>query len=256
MADTIRVRRAGGYTTLQNSMIVDKRLSLKTKGLMAVILSRPDGWDYSVKGLAAFCGVGRDAVRTSLKELEEAGYLTREQSHGEGGKFGGNIYVIRETSGAEPDLLKDAGGPLPGFPSTGEPLTVEPSPENPTQRNNDLKKEGLKDPPKSPQGGRRDKIKLDDDARALLNTYVGEDRELSAALMALMETRTRLRAVNSGIAIKTLLGKLDDLSAGDRGMKLRLIQESVVNSWKSVYQLKGGVRTSPPPARWEVIPID
>ncbi len=164
MADTIQVRRAGGYTTIQNSMIVDKRLSLKTRGLMAVILSRPEGWDYSVRGLAAFCGVGRDAVRTSLDELEKAGYLTREQSHSTDGKFGGNVYIIKETSETETPPTKETAAPLPENPATAEPLpenpaTAEPlpekplpekpSPENPTQRNKDLKN----NTPLTPQGG-------------------------------------------------------------------------------------------------------
>lgn len=157
MADKIRVV-ARGYTVLQNSMIVDKRLTLKTKGLFAVILSRPSTWDFSVAGLAAFCGCGRDAVRGALKELEEAGYLTRQQLHGEGGAFAGNLYTIQESSsppalsdGEDPPLSENpttVDAPLPDFPSA-----EKPSAGNPTERNKDLKKEGLKEPPIVPQGG-------------------------------------------------------------------------------------------------------
>lgn len=110
--------------------------------------------------------------------------------------------------------------------------------------------------PLTPQEKKRDKIKMDDDARALLSTYVGEDRELSEALDALMEVRTEKKAVNSGRAINALLNKLNKLSAGNRDMKLQLIQESLINGWKSVFPLKGGDRLSSPPARREVIPID
>ena len=52
MADMIRLQRSGGYTVLPNGILRDTNLSLKTKGLFAIILSLPEGWDYSVAGLA------------------------------------------------------------------------------------------------------------------------------------------------------------------------------------------------------------
>lgn len=157
MPDAIRVITKRGYTVLQNDMILDKRLSLKTKGLMAVILSRPDGWEFSVSGLAAFCNCGKDTIRGALKELETAGYLARQQLHGENGTFGGNVYVIQESS-VHP---QDEDVPLSDYPTTadaplsGKPSTEKPSSGNPTQRNKDLKKEGLKEPPISPKGEKR-----------------------------------------------------------------------------------------------------
>ena len=155
MSDVIRVERKQGFTVLQNTMLLDKRLSLKTKGLMAVILSRPDNWRYSIAGLSAFCRCGRDAIRSALSELEKAGYLTRQQVHGERGKFAGTVYTIREISDtpAETVALEEAA-PLSGFPTTDEPTTGDPTSENPTQRNKDKKKEGIKNPPIAPQGGR------------------------------------------------------------------------------------------------------
>lgn len=76
MADMIRLQRSGGYTVLPNGILRDTNLSLKTKGLFAIILSLPEGWDYSVAGLATVAGCGRDAIRGALKEMETAGYLT------------------------------------------------------------------------------------------------------------------------------------------------------------------------------------
>ena len=45
------------------SILRDAGLSLKTKGLFAIILSLPEDWDYSVAGLATVAGCGRDAIR-------------------------------------------------------------------------------------------------------------------------------------------------------------------------------------------------
>ena len=176
----IRVKRRG-YTVLQNEMLKDSRLSLKTKGLFAVMLSLPPAWDFTVAGLARINGVGRDAIRSSLAELEEAGYLTREQAHGERGTFAGNVYVVREVSSAP---LEDEQGadeepleaplpenpatveegenpPLPGYPSAGEPSAGEPLPDNPTQLNEDLSKDLSNIPPIVPHedGGQRGKKK-------------------------------------------------------------------------------------------------
>ena len=87
-----------GFTVLYNSALRDERLSLKAIGLFAVMQSFPENWEYSVAGLAARVRAGRDAVRRCLKELEDAGYLVREQAQQENGKFGGAVYTLREQS--------------------------------------------------------------------------------------------------------------------------------------------------------------
>lgn len=131
MAEKIRIKRTSSFTTLQNSMVLDQRISLKARGLMAVMLSRPDDWEFSVSGLAAFCGCGKDQIRSALTELEATDYLVRRQSHAEDGGFSQNEYILHDVS---PSASVDA--PLSGNPTTGNP-----SSGNPTQRKKDLKKE-------------------------------------------------------------------------------------------------------------------
>lgn len=121
-----KVVRHSGYTVMSNYHLRDKRLSLKAKGLLSVILSLPDDWDYTISGLAVICDCGRDMIRAAITELEKAGYITRSQIN-EAGKFGGNQYVIRETP------VEQTAEPLPGFPATENPPTENPLPENPTQ---------------------------------------------------------------------------------------------------------------------------
>lgn len=74
-----RVRKNSDYTTISNHHLRDKNLSLKAKGLLTIMLSLPDSWDYSVNGLVALCKEGRGAVETALKELKEYGYLVVEK---------------------------------------------------------------------------------------------------------------------------------------------------------------------------------
>lgn len=154
MADgVIRVQRSGGYTVLPNGILRDTGLSLKTKGLFAVILSLPEDWDYSVAGLATVAGCGRDAIRSALGEMEQAGYLTRTRSHGEGGKFTGVIYDIRDVAvplSENPTMVEEE--PLSGKPTTGEPTLEKPSSENPTQLNKDIQNKDLINPHSPPEG--------------------------------------------------------------------------------------------------------
>ena len=86
----IQVRRRTGFTVLPNRTLRDNRMSLKTRAILAIMVSMPEDWDYTVSGLAAVCGVGKDAVRTSLREMEIFGYLTRAQLHNEAGHFSRN----------------------------------------------------------------------------------------------------------------------------------------------------------------------
>lgn len=92
----IRVKHTQPFTTVFNSVLRDQRLSLKTLGLYVIMKSFPDDWEYSISGLAARCRIGRDAIRKCLKELEEAGYLLKEQGHQENGKFACNTYVLQD----------------------------------------------------------------------------------------------------------------------------------------------------------------
>lgn len=154
MADMIQIQRSGGYTVLPNGILRDTGLSLKTKGLFAIILSLPEGWDYSVAGLATVAGCGRDAIRGALKEMEAAGYLTRQRAHGEGGKFTGVVYTIRDTAGPlSGNPTMDDPAPLSGNPTTDNPTTVFPTSENPTQLNKDLSSKDLSNTPLPPKGG-------------------------------------------------------------------------------------------------------
>ena len=76
---TFRVNKNVNYTVMSNHHLQDKRLSLKAKGLLSYMLSLPDDWDYSLKGLTVGCKDGLDSVRTAVLELEERGYVRRQK---------------------------------------------------------------------------------------------------------------------------------------------------------------------------------
>lgn len=111
---------------MSNYHLRDACLSLKAKGLLSLMLSLPEGWDYTLAGLAKISKEGKDAIRSTVEELEEAGYIRRRQTQDAAGKFSANEYVIYEAP-------RDQVEPLSENPSTDNPSTEKPSTENPTQ---------------------------------------------------------------------------------------------------------------------------
>ena len=77
-----RVERTRDFTVMSNHHLRDKRLTLKAKGLLSMMLSLPEDWNYSTLGLAAICREGVDAIRGALRELEKEGYVIRRQLRG------------------------------------------------------------------------------------------------------------------------------------------------------------------------------
>ena len=72
---TIRVHKTKNYTVMSNTHLRDKSLSLKAKGLLSVMLSLPDNWDYSIAGLVAICKENETAVKSALNELKNNNYV-------------------------------------------------------------------------------------------------------------------------------------------------------------------------------------
>lgn len=121
-----RVEKNHSYTVMANHHLRDERLSLKSKGLLSVILSLPDDWRISIEGMTQFSADGKDAIRSAIRELTDAGYITRAQTHSEAGTFSGYDYIVHETPAASPSS---------GFPTMEKPTTGNPTTENPTLRN-------------------------------------------------------------------------------------------------------------------------
>lgn len=226
---TIKSGRKKGFIVLYREAAQDNRLTLEARGLFDLMVSLPENWEYTVSGLAVKAGCGKDKIRRLLKELQTIGYLVREQSHDSGGKFAANVYVLQDEA------------PLSENTDNGENRQrSKPSTDFAAQKNKEEKNKDLKEPPRAPKGavGRRSKFDLAEDAKPLLQAYVGRDRELHQALADMIENRRELRAINSKRAIKLLLDELDRLSGGSRANKLALLRRAIASSWKTVYPMR------------------
>jgi len=126
-----RIEKQKDFTIMSNHHLRNKSLSLKAKGLQSLMISLPDLWSYSLKGLAKISRDGVESIGTALQELEKQGYLTRRQVRDDRGKFLDLEYTIHEipvTSADDPvDNSKpepkrpDKDNPQPGNPDPGEP---------------------------------------------------------------------------------------------------------------------------------------
>ena len=74
-----RIEKTRDYTVMSNHHLRNTELSLKAKGLLSLMLSLPENWDYTTKGLARICKDGVDSICAGVRELEEQGYVVRER---------------------------------------------------------------------------------------------------------------------------------------------------------------------------------
>lgn len=133
-----RVEKNRGYTVMSNHHLRNPDLSLKAKGLLSQMLSLPENWDYTLKGLSSINKESIDAIRTAVWELEKAGYITRRQGRDEKGKMTAIEYTIYEQP--QPPQLENptTDNPVLENPMSDNPTTENPVSENPTQLNKEL----------------------------------------------------------------------------------------------------------------------
>ena len=124
-----RIERTRDYTVMSNHHLRNANLSLKAKGLLSMILSLPEEWNYTTRGLASICKEGVDAIGSALKELETAGYIVRRQLRGTNGRITDTEYVIYEQP--QPDMSQ----PDTASPDTENPDMVKPDTEKPAELN-------------------------------------------------------------------------------------------------------------------------
>ena len=121
-----RVEKTRDYTVMANHHLRNIALSLKAKGLLSLMLSLPDDWDYTLKGLARICRDGVDSIAAAVNELEEAGYIIRKRVRDDKGRVRDMEYTILEHP-------KEDIPPKRDFPVQENPVQDNPAQEKPEQ---------------------------------------------------------------------------------------------------------------------------
>ena len=125
-----RIERTRDYTVMSNHHLRNANLSLKAKGLLSMMLSLPEDWNYTTRGLAKICKEGVDAIGAALRELEAAGYIVRHKLRDRQGRISDTEYVIYEQPKKLDMLPSDVVSP-----DTENPDMVKPDTEKPAELN-------------------------------------------------------------------------------------------------------------------------
>ena len=212
MSTIIRVEKNRNYTVMSNEFLRNKQLSLKAKGLLAVCLSLPDTWDYSINGLVAICKESITAVRNAMKELEEHGYLKINKLQNEKGHFYYE-YVIFET-------------PHTGF------LYVD---------NVDMEKLPMENPVVGKQGQlNTNQLSTEKVITDELNLYIEErvNPQLFEVFKEYLEMRKEIKAPLSLRGLKMLITRMENLSNDNIQIQKLMLENATQNQWKNVYRPK------------------
>lgn len=130
-----RVEKTRDYTVMSNHHLKNKNLSLKAKGLLSMMLSLPEDWNYTTRGLAAICKEGVDSIGSALKELESHGYIVRNRIRDSKGRITDTEYIIYE----KPiEKAREKKKPDKELPYTENPYMDVSDMKNPTQLNTNL----------------------------------------------------------------------------------------------------------------------
>ena len=143
-----RIEKTRDYTVMSNHHLRDKSLSLKAKGLLSLMLSLPEEWDYyTTKGLARICKDGVDSICAGVRELEEHGYVIRQRVRNPNGQLGAIEYTILEQPRPPEPGKPERENPVLDNPEQAYPVLEEPEQGNPAQLNTNRssKEESKKD---------------------------------------------------------------------------------------------------------------
>ena len=214
---TFRVHKTANFTVMSNYHFKEKEMSLKAKGLLSLMLSLPDNWNYSILGLVKLSKDGKDGVMSALAELEKFGYLKRERTTNEKGQFCGIEYNIFE-----------------------EPQKENPIAEKPILDN---QKAGKQNAEKPPQLNTINIKNLKDKELIELNTNeieaaIGEgvsDQTLRDLYKDYVEMRKGIAAPITAKGLKILIERAERLSKGSIKIHQLLLETAIINNWKSVY---------------------
>lgn len=198
----MRVHKTANFTVMSNYHFKEKKMSLKAKGLLSLMLSLPEDWDYSVAGLTTLSKDGKDGVMTALAELEKFGYLTRTRLVNDKGQFDGIEYNIFEQPQEKPIAEK---------PIEDNSILEKPISENTTQLNTN----SIKD--------------LNNKILNILNTKDTELVELYQEYINLRKSSLTLKG------LERLVARAKRLSKGNVRIEKEMLDASIRNNWKDIY---------------------
>lgn len=217
-----RIHKTDNYTVMSNAHFKEKDMSLKAKGLLSLMLSLPDSWNYSITGLVKLSKDGKDSVMSALAELEKFGYLERKQVTNEKGQFAGVEYNIFEQPQRD--------NPNAVTQKTEKQQEDKQYAEKPRQlitkelNTNDINKLNVSSNKKE-----KDKEAMDELLMAVGNT------DLIELYWSYIEMREGMDAPLNAKALQMLIQRCERLSKNNIRVQKLLLENAIINGWKNVF---------------------
>lgn len=211
----MRVHKTKNFTVMSNYHFKEKEMSLKAKGLLSLMLSLPDDWNYSISGLIRLSKDGKDSVMSALAELEKFGYLTRERIKNETGQFSGVEYNIFE-----------------------EPQPKKPISENQNSANQNAGNANSENRPLLNTNSIKDSFNKE---LNVSNTYSEvlesvSDQELKELFLDYAEMRQSIEHPLTERGMKMLIQRCNRIANGNVRIQKILLEAAIINNWKNVYE--------------------
>ena len=210
----MRIHKTKNYTIMSNHHFKEKGLSLKAKGLLSLMLSLPEDWNYSVSGLVRLSKDGKDSVMSALGELEKYGYLHREKITNEKGQYTGIEYNIFEEPQTDfPSAVKQNAGKQQAGKQNAE-NQIQLNTNRLTTKNN--------------------KIIYN------INNYIHlldlvPDDHLRNLYVSFLENRNAMGEPMTVKGVEMLIERVREIAGIDFDRQKSLVRNAVINNWKNVY---------------------
>ena len=224
----IRINKTKNYVVMSNEHLQRKDMSLKAKGLLSLMLSLPEEWIYSIDGLCSLCMENETAIKSALNELKEHGYLTVKKvmpTTENGGRisYEYNIYELpQEIQGIEKQGVENLHLEIQGV-------------ENQPYINNKIinnKRQNIKDK------------KEKEEKEKTINDIIAEQKEeLQEPLREYVKMRKAIKKPITTHGLELALKRLSELTS-DTSVAVKIINQSIMNSWQGLFELKPENKTN------------
>ena len=227
----VRVVKNKDYTVMSNAHLHDKRLSLKAVGLLSIVLSLPDDWHYTVKGLVGSVKDGKDSVESAIKELKKNGYLRVDKIYPNGNC---NRIQYQYTFFEKPQEV--VFQPLENQDVENQEVESQVF-ENPHAYINTNKQSTNKQNTKELNTNEyKEKNNKKETVNSVIAEYT-ENKDLQDALHGFVEMRNKARKPLTARAMKLSLNKLNELALDDV-TKIAIVNQSIMHNWLTFYKLQ------------------
>lgn len=200
----VRVNKTANYTVLSNYHFKEREMSLKAKGLLSLMLSLPEDWNYTISGLVKLSKDGKDGVMAALVELEKFGYLQRQRTTNSKGQFSGIEYNIYEK-------------PQRDLPIADNPILDKPNAEKAKLLNTNV----------------LNTKELNTDIIYILDSL--KNLELRSLYKEYLEMRIDIEAPLSASGLRKLMERVERLANGDLALQAAMVEAAIINNWKNIY---------------------